>query len=260
MEMNRITALRGLSSFAAPYGIKINPAPIHSGEECIEIITGGKIYFMVDGVDQEFGVGTIFWHIGGEETIHRCPPDDPYRCLAMRLFVAENRRVLPRITYWKDLDSLNDFCRLAYRYAHDERIDKLVLGSMLYSRIFWEAYIGLKKGEGEDYPPPLSRAIAILERDYAEDLSIDIVSKRAGVSTPNLYTLFKRHLEVTPHQYILNLRLRRARTMLAGNEKSIKEISLECGFENLESFYRAFRKNSRMTPAEYRRINMVSEY
>jgi AraC-like DNA-binding protein len=259
MEMNRIIRLKGLSHFAAPYGVKVNPAPILPGEECIEIITGGRIYFDVNGSEQEFGIGSIFWHVGGEETIHRTPPDDPYRCLAMRFYVAEDCRVLPRVTCWKDLNALGDFCRQAFRYAHDERIDNLVLGTMLYSRVFWEAYIGLKKEEDADYPPPLNRAIAVLNRDYAEALSIDLVSRRAGISTPNLYNLFKRHLKITPHQYLLNLRLRCARTMLAGNEKSIKEISQESGFENIESFYRAFRKNCQMTPAEYRRVNIVSD-
>lgn len=259
MEMNRITRLRGLSNFAAPYGVKVTPAPIVPGEECIEIITGGRIYFDADGIEREFGIGTIFWHVAGEETIHRTPPDDPYRCLAMRFYVAEDRRILPRVTRWKDLNAFGDFCRQASRYAHDERIDNLVLGTMLYSRVFWEAYIGLKKEEEADYPPSLNRAIAIMNRDCGEPLPIDLVSRRAGISTPNLYNLFKRHLKITPHQYLLNLRLRSARILLAGNEKSIKEISLTCGFENLESFYRAFRRNCQMTPAEYRRLNMVSE-
>ncbi len=260
MEMNRIIRLNVLSNFAAPHGVKINPAPILPGHETIEILTGGKLYFEVNGVDREFGPGAIFWHVAGEETIHRYPPDNPYRCLAMRFEVAENRRVLPRVTHWKDLNGFSDFHRQASRYAHDERIDSQVLGSMLYSRVFWEAYMYQKKQEDADYPPHLSRAIAIMNRDFADNLPIETLSQRAGISTPNLYSLFKRYLNVSPHQYLLNLRLRKARTMLASNEKSIKEISLECGFENLESFYRAFRKNSQMTPAEYRRLNMISEY
>lgn len=260
MEMNRAVQLKSLSNFAAPHGVRINPAAIYPGEESIEIITGGKVHFEVDGVDRVFEAGAIFWHMPGEYTVHRYPLDDPYRCLAMRFVMAEARRALPRITYWKDLNTLSDFCRTAFRYGHDERIDNPVLAAMLYSRVFWESYMYLKKEAEADLPPHLDRALAIMNRDYTGELLIETVAQRAGISIPNLYSLFKRYLNTTPHQYLLNLRLRRARTLLASNEKSIKEISLESGFENLESFYRAFRKNSQMTPAEFRRLNMVSEY
>ncbi len=259
MEMNRIIRLVGLSNFAAPYGRKINPVAIRPNEECIEILTGGQLYFKIDGEERLFGAGTIFWHIAGEHTIHEYPPDNPYRCLAMRFQVTEDRRTMPRVTQWEDLHAFDDFCRQAFRYAHDERIDNMVLANMLYTRVYWEAYMHQKREETANHPLPLSRAISVMNKSFSNDLPIDQVSLKAGVSTPNLYSLFKRHMETTPHQYLLNLRLRHARSLLAGNEKSIKEISMDCGFENLESFYRAFRKNCHMTPAEYRRINSSVE-
>lgn len=259
MEMNRIISLTGLSNFAAPYGRRINPVVIKPGHETIEILTGGQIYFNVNGEKRVFGNGTIFWHIAGEYTIHDYPPDNPYRCLAMGFKVVEERRTMPRITQWEDLHAFEDFCRLALRYAHDERIDNQVLANMLYTRVYWEAYMYQKREETANHPLPLSRAISVMNKNFNRELSIDKVSLKAGVSSPNLYSLFKKHMETTPHQYLLNLRLRHARTLLAGNEKSIKEISMDSGFENLESFYRAFRKNCHMTPAEYRRINSPVE-
>ncbi len=259
MEINRVVALRSVANYAAPYGVKVTPYPIPERLEVIEIITGGKIYFPVDGVEREFGVGTIFWHIHGDATIHSCPPDDPYRCLAMGFSVQESRRVLPRVTRWDDLYAFEDFRRQALKHAHDERIDRSALANMLYHRVFWEAYMHTKREESAGFPASLERAMAIMDRDFGGELSVETAARRAGVSTPHLYSLFKRYLATTPHRYLLNLRLRRARTMLAGNEKSIKEISMACGFANIESFYRAFRKNSRMTPAEYRNVNSLSQ-
>ena len=83
--------------------------------------------------------------------------------------------------------------------------------------------------------------------------SVRDMALRAGVSEPYLYALFHKHLGVSPHQYLLNYRLRLARIRLAGSDDNIKTISEECGFENLESFYRAFRRTSGMPPGEYRR-------
>ena len=79
------------------------------------------------------------------------------------------------------------------------------------------------------------------------------LAAKAGVSESYLYALFSKHLKSSPHQYLLNYRLRLARTRLAGSDDNIKLIAEECGFENLESFYRAFRRASGMPPGEYRR-------
>ena len=251
-EINRPTALTGVSIFIAP-NRPIHPFQIRPGSEVIEMMLGGRIFFEQDGELREFGRGAIFWHIADEYTIYRTPLDDPYRCLAIHFSVPEKRRTVPRVTGWSDESSLDAFVDEAVSRFHDETIDRTCLCEYVHRRLLWESYIYNRRSVAATYPAPLSKALAMLRNTESLMLSVRDMARRAGVSEPYLYALFKRHLGVSPHQYLLNYQLRLARIRLAGSDDNIKSISEECGFENLESFYRAFRRISKMPPGEYRR-------
>jgi AraC-like DNA-binding protein len=241
--------------YEAPAGRTITPVAIPPGTEYIEILTGGKVSFEVNGQDQVYGKGAIFWHLSEEITIHRTPPDDPYRCLVLVFKIKCRKRILPRVTQWHDEQSAVDFAREAQRCFHDNSYDREVLGKYLYNRVFWEAYCYTRRKGTPDYPLPVKRAMAIIDDLPSGDFPVGELAVRAGVSEPYLFALFKKYLYISPHQYILNRRLQKARTMLAGSEQSIKEIAFECGFFNLECFYRAFKKNCKFTPAAYRKLH-----
>ena len=251
--INRPLELLGASIFLAPANRPIRPVEIVPGTEVVEVMIGGRVYFELDGEVREFERGTIFWHIAGEYTIFRSPPDDPYRCLAIRFRVAENRRSVPRVTGWSNEAELDRFVDEVVSRFHDETIDRTYLCEYVHRRLFWESYIYNRHSAAATYPKPLARALAVLREASALTFSVRDLAQRSGVSEPYLYALFHKHLGVSPHQYLLNYRLRLARIRLAGGDDNIKTISEECGFENLESFYRAFRRTSGMPPGEYRR-------
>ena len=246
-------SLINVGYFEAPHGRTVTPHRIPLGSEYIEILTGGKIFFEANGQDNVYGKGAVFWHLSKEMTIHRTPPDDPYRCLVLAFKVKLRNRVLPRVTRWHDEQSAVDFSQEAQRCFHDNSYDRDVLGKYLYNRVFWEAYCYTRRKDTPDYPLPVKRAMAIIDELPAGEFPVSYLAQRAGVSEPYLFALFKKYLYISPHQYILNRRLQKAKTMLAGSEQSIKEIAFECGFFNLECFYRAFKKNCGFTPADYRR-------
>jgi transcriptional regulator GlxA family with amidase domain len=58
---------------------------------------------------------------------------------------------------------------------------------------------------------------------------------------------------MTPHGYLQERRIVRARQLLETGTLPIKEIAELCGFENIEVFYRSFKKSAGMPPAVYRR-------
>ena len=252
-RINEPVSLRAVGFFSAPSDRIVRPVGIGPGEELCEILTGGKVFFEQDGELRTFGRGTIFWHIAGDETICRTPSEDPYRCLTIRFTVMEDRRVMPRVSRWADEAGFEDFVHNAIERFHDEAIDRDILRDYLHRRLLWEAYLGNRRNRQASYPKPLVRALELLHGADIFHFSVSEMARHAGVSEPYLYALFARHLHSSPHQYLLNYRLRLARIRLAGGDDNIKTISEECGFENLESFYRAFRRTSGMPPGEYRR-------
>ncbi len=258
-EINVPVKLCGVGFYSAPSDRIVRSVGIGPGEELCEVLTGGKVFFEQDGELRTFGRGTIFWHIAGDETICRTPPEDPYRCLTIRFSVKEDRRVMPRVSRWTDEAGFGDFVNEAIHRFHDEAIDRDILCDYLHRRLLWEAYLGNRRNRQASYPKPLVRALELLHGADTFHFSVSEMARHAGVSEPYLYALFSRHLHSSPHQYLLNYRLRLARTRLASSDDNIKEIAEACGFENLESFYRAFRRNTGMPPGEFRRSQQPTD-
>lgn len=64
--------------------------------------------------------------------------------------------------------------------------------------------------------------------------------------------IFKNYTNMTPNEYLINLRIRCAKKLLTGNErKTIKEIAEESGFSDPLYFHKIFKKATGMSPAEY---------
>ena len=96
-------------------------------------------------------------------------------------------------------------------------------------------------------------AIARIQNEYARDLNVKLLVQELGVSYSWFRARFSAHTGLGPHQYLLELRLARARNLLAGTELSVKEIATQAGFEDEHYFSRLFRQKLDLTPGEWRR-------
>ena len=91
-----------------------------------------------------------------------------------------------------------------------------------------------------------------LEAHSSEPLDLDVTARRAGLSVFHFLRLFARVLDVTPHQYLLRSRLRRAARLLADGASSITGVALDVGFADLSNFVRTFRRAAGVSPREFR--------
>ena len=88
----------------------------------------------------------------------------------------------------------------------------------------------------------LGRAVDLMLAHLSEPLSIAKISELVGVPTWTLARLFRRHLKQSPSDYYRYLRLSQARNLLLNSTYRINEIGALCGFDNPESFSRAYKK------------------
>lgn len=94
-----------------------------------------------------------------------------------------------------------------------------------------------------------------LESNYKENISLDDLSKQFELNEFYIIRLFKKHLNLTPHSYLLNLKINNARKFLKEG-MSIVDTALECGFYDQSHFHRNFLKFVATTPKEYQ-LNFV---
>jgi AraC family transcriptional regulator len=91
-----------------------------------------------------------------------------------------------------------------------------------------------------------------IQRNFAGDVSLGRVAKRAGWSPFHLQRAFSRALGETPKQFAHRLRLERAAARLVSSRANISQIARWSGFGSHEVFTRAFRRYFGSTPAHYR--------
>ena len=106
--------------------------------------------------------------------------------------------------------------------------------------------------ENRHRPPWLGRIIERLSIEYCERLTLDELSREAGVHPVHLSRVFRRCLGEGIGEHIHRLRVRAACEQMRVSEITMAEISLACGFADQSHFTRAFRKLTGMTPAAFR--------
>ena len=102
-------------------------------------------------------------------------------------------------------------------------------------------------------PLDIPKLTAYLERNFQQEVYLDDLTKRAGMSRATLLRHFRAALGVTPMIYLRNLRLRHAAELLVNTDFDLKEIADRSGFFEMPYFFKAFRRCYGMSPLEYRR-------
>lgn len=103
------------------------------------------------------------------------------------------------------------------------------------------------------YAKRFNRVFDYIDRHLEENLSVEQLSGLANFSRFHFQRQFSGYVGLSVTRYIQMMRLRRASYQLVFNEaRLIIDIALEAGFENPESFSRAFKKNFGQTPSQFR--------
>lgn len=99
----------------------------------------------------------------------------------------------------------------------------------------------------------IAAAIRHIEAHSAADLGLDELAVLAGMSKYHFLRTFRRMVRVTPYQFLLSVRMRRAAVCLAGTSESVASIAFAAGFGDLSTFNHRFRDLFGMSPLAYRR-------
>ena len=91
-----------------------------------------------------------------------------------------------------------------------------------------------------------------IDRHYARPLTVDLLAARCGLSAFHFIRAFRTAFGTTPHQYVRDRRLGRAKELLVTTALPVTEICDQVGFQSLGSFSSLFRRLTGETPAEYR--------
>ena len=94
--------------------------------------------------------------------------------------------------------------------------------------------------------------MAEMRDDPARDWTIDDMTRRAAMSAPKLNLLFKRKTGIPPHAYLVSCRLAAAKERLASSDARVTDIAQLLGFPSAQHFATQFRRETGMTPRDWR--------
>lgn len=104
----------------------------------------------------------------------------------------------------------------------------------------------------EDYSTRTRIAIDKMEREFSKLDGINITAEEFGISLSHFTREFTKETGINPIKYLTNIRMQNAMHLLQNTELSVNEIALKCGFSCGNYFSKSFKKNTQLTPYQFR--------
>jgi AraC-like DNA-binding protein len=144
--------------------------------------------------------------------------------------------------------------------ADFERMNKLSCFEENRARLFSIFYGMLHMIGDENTPHELSGALKMIRNDYCNPtLTNAMLAAECNISEVYFRKLFTKHFGMSPKQFIIDLRIRKAKQLLSEQLLRISEISDNCGFSNPYHFCRLFKLHTGTTPLQYRKSNPADD-
>ncbi|MFP4166862.1 MAG: helix-turn-helix domain-containing protein [Opitutales bacterium] len=246
-------------------------------------ITRGRMEWVVDGRVEVVRQGDVFftlpWQLHGSPVLQQ--PENEAWHLLFRLpgdFTAPRRRLrFPRVLGFAHGEEqrlsrtllaarrhrwpASSRLRMLFPWAVEElerphalsRANAKSLLRLLMTeliRIMEEAPEGREKRKDSD-----GRVLCFLEElkeRAAEEWSLDGMARACGMRRTHFSNLVHRETGVSPMTYLARVRVDRARDLLRDNRHSVTEVAMACGFGSSQYFANVFRRQTGMSPSEYR--------
>jgi len=142
------------------------------------------------------------------------------------------------------------FEEMILELQHKNQDYKVICISLL-SELFVKVRRQINRSASFRITPELNSVIEYMNRNYAENLSLEEYAKMCGLSKYHFLREFKRITHTSPLKYRSQLRICHAKDMLLMKGNRVNKIAEELGYSSTEYFSDAFYKETGMRPSEY---------
>ncbi len=99
-------------------------------------------------------------------------------------------------------------------------------------------------------------SVDYINEKFAEQITLEDIAKASGYSQFYFQKKFVEIMGISPLKHLTNIRIARAKRLLIDPQKSLIDIAYECGFPSQSYFCYLFKKNTDLTPTEYRKSTL----
>src|ERR671916_712608 len=101
-------------------------------------------------------------------------------------------------------------------------------------------------------------AVAIVETDYATELSLDDIARRVASSRRQLQRAYAEIGDTTFRDHLTGVRMERAAHLLSGRGLTVREVAYRVGYRQPAQFAKAFRRHHGFSPSDFRAMRRAS--
>ena len=232
---------------------------VHSHRE-IEIVfhpTGRGISRANGGSDLPFAAGDAIVHAAGQ--LHDQVMDEPGEDFCVQIALPARARDVPRCGFHvaaiDDPSLLDDLRALTQDRVRVSPAEQVILNLRATSALCTLIHLASVRQPAVAPSRPESYVLAaeqFIRENFATIRSLRGVAAAAGVGYDHLRHLFKAHRGRSLVQYLNEVRMERAKTLLVHSRLPLKQIATMCGFGDEYYFSAVFRRHVRMPPGRYR--------
>jgi AraC-like DNA-binding protein len=225
------------------------------GAFSVSYVRTGSFGYRVRGESFELVAGSILVGHPGDEYV--CTHDHVHgdECLSFQLAPELVDAIGGGADVWRTgaVPPLPELMVLAELAGADLGLDEL---GVLFAARFVDVATGRTRRPHRATARDRRRAVEAalwIDAHSADDVALETVAAEVDLSPFHFLRVFAAVLGVTPHQYLVRARLRRAARLLAEDGRSISDIAFDVGFGDLSNFVRTFHRAAGVSPRRFRR-------
>ena len=231
--------------------LKQSPERVRTIYEIEYFLEDGKLTY-TDGISYPIKKGYIKIGIPGERCNSLLPFKTKYVKFSAEGKLAELLETSTRYFRSKKPFEVEKMLDELISLYHTNEYDELLLGGKLLvfiSTVITESSITT----GSAMEEIIIKAKKYIEEHFKDPIKLSDIAFAVNLSPNYLHTRFRNEVGITPREYLIDCRLKKACELLSTTSKQISEIAEKCGFCNQQYLTLLFKKKYNITPIAYRK-------
>lgn len=240
--------------------------PIARTEYLLHYILKGKGIYTVDGQTYHLGKHDSFIIYPDEITYYQADNEDPWTYIwigfnGIKAETCLNYASLSRGNRVASFDCEDTLVECVYgmlnasqlTYANDLKRESYLF-SFLSALIHEKHNSAVKTEEVHDYPYQVyvEHALEFIDHNYEKNIKVNDIANYIGINRSYLTNIFKKSLNLSPQEYLVNYRLNKACGLLKTTNLPVNIIASQVGYDDPLTFSKVFKNFFEVSPTTYR--------